>query len=499
MNWHKNLLTYYQPYYFSRLDILVASLMGILSIGFYTYYLTPSISAGDNGELTTAIFYLGVAHAPGYPLHSLLGKLATFIPLHSVAWRANLFSAICGGVTLFFCFLVYLKLICSCKINKSYAYLASIVATLVFMMSETLWSQATICEVYTISSIFHPLLILILLRWHDEVYTRRDSHFPYFGERYLLAYAFLFGVALCAHQTIIMTELFVLVFVLYGLLVYVILPRKLSKPMLFGGMVSLLSVILMLLFAWLFYYYYILRLNSNLYANNNINVKIGVSVFLFFNFVMIGYYLLYRFIFPESVQSHNTLQKLSFTIIKMFMLLYLGFAIYLYMIIRSHGNPPINWMGISEAQTAWGKLGKFFNALHRKQFGNVGKIAFTLPNIIEQFRLLITSIHAKQFTIPFYLIAALGIIQLARRYRLWLIFMIIMLVTYNFQLTLFLGYDFTERSIFFVKVFYIFSYFSISILIAFGLTLVLETLQWCQTKITDLIGDNTSLSKKKVS
>lgn len=41
---------------------------------------------------------MGVAHPPGYPTFTLVNKLfITLLPWGSVAWRANLLSALCAA------------------------------------------------------------------------------------------------------------------------------------------------------------------------------------------------------------------------------------------------------------------------------------------------------------------------------------------------------------------------------------------------------------------
>lgn len=51
---------------------------------------------GDSGELIISAYQLSIAHPPGYPLFTILGKIFTFLPFGSVAWRVNLMSALCG-------------------------------------------------------------------------------------------------------------------------------------------------------------------------------------------------------------------------------------------------------------------------------------------------------------------------------------------------------------------------------------------------------------------
>jgi hypothetical protein len=64
------------------------------------YYITlyPSLPGGDSGELIVASCSLGLPHPPGYPLFAMIGWLFTHIPFGSIAWRVNLFSAVCGVI-----------------------------------------------------------------------------------------------------------------------------------------------------------------------------------------------------------------------------------------------------------------------------------------------------------------------------------------------------------------------------------------------------------------
>ena len=67
---------------------------------FYLFSLHPTVSAGDSGELITAAYTLGIAHPPGYPLWTILGKIFTIIiPFGNIAYRVNLMSAFIGACT----------------------------------------------------------------------------------------------------------------------------------------------------------------------------------------------------------------------------------------------------------------------------------------------------------------------------------------------------------------------------------------------------------------
>src|SRR6266481_3108151 len=71
--------------------IAVTAIAGVL------YFLTAArdIVVGDSPELIMAAVTLGVAHAPGYPLFTMLGHLFSLLP-----FRVNLLSVVCDALTI---------------------------------------------------------------------------------------------------------------------------------------------------------------------------------------------------------------------------------------------------------------------------------------------------------------------------------------------------------------------------------------------------------------
>ncbi|HMB00742.1 MAG TPA: DUF2723 domain-containing protein [Spirochaetota bacterium] len=466
---------------FTKTELLTALSMFITAVIFYTSHMIPSVSAGDNGELTTAMHYLGIAHAPGYPLHSYLGKLFTFLPVNNVGWRANFFSVFCGGLTIFFSVLVYIKLLLKCNVRHIYALVAAVITGLAFMFSETLFSQAIFCEVYTMSAVFYPVMVLILMRWREELAAHQHDSTPFFGERFLMAYAFLFGVAMCGHQTIIVTWFFGFSFILYNLYTFSLKGRKLTEQQFNNGITLLIVMGICLFIAYFTHYYYIMRLESNVYEQSADgsyhNVFWGITPFIICNLILLAIYLYYKFLARDQLDAHNYLQKGFFTVVKMFGLFYVGFSIYTYLFIRSHGNPPINWMGISETKETMLKIGKFFNAMHRKQFGTMGKLPLNWFNYTNQIGKLFSTILRDQFSPVFHILAVVGMVKLYLKNKYWFFMVLIMFVSYNAMLLLNLRYKSDERTMFFVKVFFIFSYFTITIPMAAGISYLMEGIE----------------------
>ena len=146
-----------------------AILLFLLSFFVYLKNLCPTITFGDSGELVTASYLLGIPHPPGYPLYCLLGKLFTFLPFGSIAYRVNLMSVFFASLTVVLIYLVVLKLITHNSSRITFEYIPAIVAALCFAFSQSFWSYALVAEVYTLKAFFLALLIFILLKWKEAL------------------------------------------------------------------------------------------------------------------------------------------------------------------------------------------------------------------------------------------------------------------------------------------------------------------------------------------
>src|SRR2546423_2175012 len=76
--------------------VAVSAAAGIL------YFLTAArdIVVGDSPELIAAAVTLGVAHAPGYPLFTMVGHLFSLLPFGAIPFRVNLLSVVCDALTV---------------------------------------------------------------------------------------------------------------------------------------------------------------------------------------------------------------------------------------------------------------------------------------------------------------------------------------------------------------------------------------------------------------
>ncbi len=163
---------------------LVLSAMLVLICGAtYAATLAPTVTGEDSGELIAAAHFFGIPHPPGYPLWTILcGLFIRAMPLGDVAWRANLFSAICASLSTIPLF-SGLRLL---KLSRP----AAMASSLVWALSGTLWSQSVITEVYGLHALLATLLLWTTIKW----FCSKER-------RWLVASAFVFGLGMSNHHT----------------------------------------------------------------------------------------------------------------------------------------------------------------------------------------------------------------------------------------------------------------------------------------------------------
>lgn len=151
----------------SALDYGIAALLTAVVFLVYHATLTPSLSylSPDGNELATVPAVLGLAHSPGYPLYTWLGKLFSFLPFGDIAHRMNLMSAILGACSVGGLYLIGISLLHSDSGPSILRRTAAALAALLFAFSPTFWSQAVIAEVYSPNIFMIDVSLLLLLSW----------------------------------------------------------------------------------------------------------------------------------------------------------------------------------------------------------------------------------------------------------------------------------------------------------------------------------------------
>ncbi len=187
---------------FTRKDLFIALVYFLVGFVIYIRTLAPDVLFSDSGEFQVISATGGLAHSTGYPIYLAIGKLFTFLPLNSIAYRVDLVSALMGAVA---CAGVYL----TTKALGARRVFAFIAAT-ILLLNPLFWWQSVIAEVYAISAAFFVAFLLCAVVWRKT----RDS-------RWLLWGAFIGGICLGLHHTVILT--------LPAMVLYLILSKARSK------------------------------------------------------------------------------------------------------------------------------------------------------------------------------------------------------------------------------------------------------------------------------
>ena len=149
------------PFSWSRPDTaaLAAAVLGPLAL--YAVTLPRTVVLEDDGLFLMAGVHLGIAHPPGYPLHTLIVHLFTRLPFGDPAVLGHLSSAVLGALA---CGAVY-----GCARLLRASPVPALTAACLFGMSEQFWSQAIITEVYTFNALlFFAAYALVLLGARDR-------------------------------------------------------------------------------------------------------------------------------------------------------------------------------------------------------------------------------------------------------------------------------------------------------------------------------------------
>lgn len=159
-------------------------LAGLLALAVYVVTLAPTVTSEDSGEFIGAAFFFGVPHPPGYPLWTILcGLFIKLIPIGGIAWRANLFSAVCAALAI----AVFCRILIMCGLSRW----AALSGALVCAFGRVLWSQSVITEVYTLHFLIFTLIAWCVLRWREG-----------YQNRWLLLASLFLGLGMSNHQTI---------------------------------------------------------------------------------------------------------------------------------------------------------------------------------------------------------------------------------------------------------------------------------------------------------
>jgi tetratricopeptide (TPR) repeat protein len=163
-----------------------------MAFGLNLATLSPAVHPDDSPETVTAGATLSIQHPPGYPLHSMLGRLAALGLPGGAAFRVNLLAAFLGALGLVL-FAHCLRLIASELLGRGLPLAWAFAPTAALAVTYSLWFQSGIAKggIYTLNFALSQATLLALLL------ARRSPAPP----RYWRLAALAFGLGMANHWT----------------------------------------------------------------------------------------------------------------------------------------------------------------------------------------------------------------------------------------------------------------------------------------------------------
>ncbi len=165
---------------------IVPELVAVTAIAvLYVATATHFVLGGDNAEFVTLAADGGVAHPPGYPLYVLYLRALHAIPATTPAHAAALATAFLGIGAAW-------SLLRACRAWGASSWAAASAAS-IYALSTLAWRLGTQAEVFTLHALLAALILLIAA-----------PKGPFEGARRASALAFLAGLGLSNHHSIVL-------------------------------------------------------------------------------------------------------------------------------------------------------------------------------------------------------------------------------------------------------------------------------------------------------
>jgi 4-amino-4-deoxy-L-arabinose transferase-like glycosyltransferase len=169
-----------------RRTLLLGAAVSLAAFVLYVLTAARDVIAGDTAEFLVTAKTLGVAHAPGYPLLSMLGHVFSWLPVGATAFRIGLLAVVCSTATVALVFATVWRLT-SLRAPAAAAGLA-------LAFTPVFWRWSLQIETFPLNNLLVALVVYLLVRWHQDPVQRK----------FLIGAAFAFGLGLTNQQTIVL-------------------------------------------------------------------------------------------------------------------------------------------------------------------------------------------------------------------------------------------------------------------------------------------------------
>ena len=434
------------PPLFRKLDWLALAITFGVVWTVYLLTLAPELTLEDSGELVTGAFYAGIPHPPGYPVWTIYSWLwTTLLPIGNMAWRVSVGQAFSGamacgllalmvsrGSSMFMEGIEELKDMTG-KWESAICLVSAVAAGLLLGLDGFMWKESCVVNRIAVTSVpWYLAVLLCLLRW---IYAPHQLRYAYWA-------AFLFGLCITLHQSLIVAALGIEVAIAAG-------NPRLGRDAFLGNFLVYLADYLILMF-------------TGDHMFHNIGAKPGL-LFLF-NAIGIGS-LIVSIWLAVRTKGLGTYWK---PILIMAGLWVLGVSFYLYMAVSGMTDPPMQW---GYPRTVEG----FFHAISRGQYEqpNPTNLITEPGRFMSQVGMLIEG-AATEFTWVYLFVALVPFVfflKMQKRERAWLIALTGMYICLGALLMILLNPTPDKASADLIKVFLCSSHTIVACLIGYGLAL----------------------------
>ncbi len=146
---------------------------------FYLRTLCATFNINDSGETIMDCDLLALAHSPGYPLHTLLGRLFCLMPLGQPMFRLTLGSALMGAFSVTMIYFILRKtfknidgsFFSEAEATRSWIWeTPSLFGALVFAFSYQHWFQSCGAKgsIYTLNTLLAVMTLFLLLKMRES-------------------------------------------------------------------------------------------------------------------------------------------------------------------------------------------------------------------------------------------------------------------------------------------------------------------------------------------
>ena len=317
--------------FYNKINIITGWVIFSIALLIYTSTMEKSGSFWDCGEFIPVASKLQIAHPPGAPFFSIVGRVFTAFAAPDspqAAIMINFLSALSTAFVSLFCFWIITHVAKRVLMKKEEDYHltnilaimgAGIVGALASTFADSIWFSAVEGEVYALSIFFMTFVVWAAMKWEDDDSPNAD--------KWLVLIAFMIGLSTGVHLLSLLALPFVGIIFFYkkfnfswiGLLASFLLSFVLVVFVMEGVIVGIPSILTK---------FELLFVNS-MGMGFNTGVWVGI-VFILAAVLGVLYYS------HKANKYYLNLATISFLV------LLIGYSSYMIVPIRAAANPPIN-------------------------------------------------------------------------------------------------------------------------------------------------------------